>query len=168
MDRGFRKLKLAGVFTALALAGYATLAQAGPVNDQMLAADPGESWLHANGNWAAHRYSTLTNLNTANAKDLKVAWVFSAGGKNDAQNTPLFHDGKVFFAQDNKVYALDPTNGNVIWKYDTNCRKTGAATTSVSSPASTAAWRSTGIRFTSCRTMPSCTPSTTTPVRRCS
>ena len=118
MDRGFRKLKLAGVFTALALAGYATLAQAGPVNDQMLAADPGESWLHANGNWAAHRYSTLTNLNTANAKDLKVAWVFSAGGKNDAQNTPLFHDGKVFFAQDNKVYALDATNGNVVWKYE--------------------------------------------------
>ena len=39
--------------------------QAGPVNDQMLSADAGESWLHANGNWAAHRYSTLTNLNVS-------------------------------------------------------------------------------------------------------
>ena len=41
MDRRFRKLKLTGLFTALVIAGYASLAQAGPVNDQMLAADAG-------------------------------------------------------------------------------------------------------------------------------
>jgi len=118
MDRRFKKLQLRGLFAALVLAGYAGLSHAGPVNDQMLAADPGASWLHANGNWAAHRYSTLTQLNVSNAKDLKVAWVFSPGGKTDAQNTPLFHDGLVFFAQDNKVFALDGANGTVVWKYE--------------------------------------------------
>jgi alcohol dehydrogenase (cytochrome c) len=117
MDRHL-PTKLCGVVAALAVIGYASLAQAGPVTDQMLAADAGESWLHANGNWAGHRYSTLTNVNPTNAKDLKVAWVFSLGGKNDAQNTPLFHDGMVFVAQDNKVFALDASNGGVVWKYE--------------------------------------------------
>jgi len=115
MDRRYRNFKLATLVSALVWAG---LAQAGPVTDQMLAAEAGDSWLHANGNWAAHRYSTLAQLTPANAKDLKVAWVFSPGGKADAQNTPLFHDGMVFFAQDNKVFALDGGTGNVVWKYE--------------------------------------------------
>ena len=117
MDRRL-KAKLGGIVAALAMIGFATVAQAGPVTDQMLSADPGESWLHTNGNWGGHRYSTLTNINVSNAKDLKVAWVFSLGGKNDAQNTPLFHDGMVFVAQDNKVFALDAGTGNVVWKYE--------------------------------------------------
>ena len=115
MDGRYRNFKLAALASALVCAG---LAQAGPVTDQMLAADPADSWLHANGNWAAHRYSTLTEITPANAKDLKVAWVFSPGGKADAQNTPLFHDGMVFFAQDNKVFALDGASGNVVWRYE--------------------------------------------------
>jgi alcohol dehydrogenase (cytochrome c) len=115
MDRRYCNFKLAALASALAFAG---LAQAGPVSDEMLAAEAGDSWLHANGNWAAHRYSTLSQLNPGNAKDLKVAWVFSPGGKTDAQNTPLFHDGMVFFAQDNKVFALDGSNGNLIWRYE--------------------------------------------------
>ena len=46
-----------------------------------------------------------------------MAWVFPQG-KNDAQNTPLYHDGMVFFAQDNKVFALDGGTGRVVWKYE--------------------------------------------------
>src|SRR5689334_21210503 len=84
MDRRYRNFKLATLVSALVWAG---LAQAGPVTDQMLAADPGDSWLHTNGNWSSHRYSTLSQLTPSNAKDLKVAWVFSPGGKADAQNT---------------------------------------------------------------------------------
>ena len=117
MDRRL-KAKLGGLVAALAVIGYASLAQAAPVTDQVLAADAGDSWLHGNGNWAGHRYSTLTNVNATNAKDLKVAWVFSPGGKNDAQNTPLAYDNLVFIAQDNKVWALDAATGNVVWKYE--------------------------------------------------
>ena len=115
MDRRYRNFKVAALISALVWAG---LVQAGPVTDQMLAADAGDSWLHANGNWAGHRYSTLSQINTGNAKDLKIAWIFSLGGKTDAQATPLFHDGMVFFPQDNKVFALDGATGNVVWKYE--------------------------------------------------
>jgi alcohol dehydrogenase (cytochrome c) len=103
---------------SLALAGLAGLAQAGPVTDSMLGAEAGESWLHANGNWAGHRYSTLSAINSGNAGQVKVAWVFSLGGKNDAQNTPLYHEGMVYVAQDNKVFALDGSTGRLVWKFE--------------------------------------------------
>jgi hypothetical protein len=57
------KYAVRGLIAALALAGYAGLAQSGPVTDSMLSGDAGESWLHTNGNYGGHRYSTLTSLN---------------------------------------------------------------------------------------------------------
>lgn len=118
MDRISKTGVIKSMVLAMALAGLAGWVQAGPVTDAMLAKDPGDSWLHANGNWQGHRYSTLNQINDGNAKDLKVAWIFQTGGKTDAQNTPLFHDGMVFFAQDNKVFALNADNGHVVWKFE--------------------------------------------------
>ena len=117
MNCFLRTLVYRCVALSLFLLGLASLVQAQPVTDIMLAADPGESWLHTNGNWAGHRYSTLTQLNRDNAKNLKLAWIYSLGGKNDAQNTPLYHGGLVYVAQDNMVFALDANTGQRVWKY---------------------------------------------------
>jgi alcohol dehydrogenase (cytochrome c) len=114
MDRRFA---LKGSVAAMLLAGMAA-AHAGPVTDEMLAKDAGESWLHTNGNWAGHRYSTLSQINDSNAKDLRVAWIMSPGAKNDMQATPSYHDGLIFLPQDNKVFALDAGTGRVVWKYE--------------------------------------------------
>ncbi len=113
-----RHLKLKGVVAALAVAGFASLAQAGPVTDRMLAAEAGDAWLHANGNWAGTRYSTLSQINSRNAKNLKVAWTTSVGGKTDTQATPIFHDGLLFLPQDNKVFAIRAEDGGIAWKYE--------------------------------------------------
>ena len=118
MESTKTKYAMKGVALALALIGYSAALQAGPVTDQMLGADPGESWLHTNGNYGGHRYSTLTSINVSNAKDLKIAWMFSPGGKTDAQATPSYHDGMIYFPQDNKVFAIDATSGRVVWKYE--------------------------------------------------
>ncbi|PYM07852.1 MAG: hypothetical protein DMD82_04570 [Candidatus Rokuibacteriota bacterium] len=118
MERILRKLGIGGIALSLALLGFVGWAQAQPVTDIMLSADPGESWLHTNGNWHAHRYSTLAQLNPDSVKNLKLTWLFSTGGKTDAQNTPLYHDGLVYFAQDNIVYALDGRSGKRVWKYE--------------------------------------------------
>jgi len=118
MDHLVRKLIVAGIGLSLCLMAAVGVAQAQPVTDVLLAADPGESWLHTNGNWAGHRFSTLTELNTSNVKSLKPAWLFSTGGKTDAQNTPLYHDGLVYFAQDNTVFAIDARSGRRVWKYE--------------------------------------------------
>jgi len=118
MDRNRSKGKIKGIVLAMSLAGFAGWVHAGPVTDAMLAKDAGDSWLHANGNWAGHRYSTLTQINDANAKDLKVAWMISPGGKTDAMATPLYHDGLIYFPQDNKVFAFNADNGSIVWKYE--------------------------------------------------
>ncbi|PYM82245.1 MAG: hypothetical protein DME09_14875 [Candidatus Rokuibacteriota bacterium] len=123
MHRTWRILTMGGIALSLLVGAFAggALAQGtqgqGAVTDAMLAADPGAAWIHANGNWAGQRYSTLTQLNPDNAKNLKVAWLFSTGAKNDAQNTPLYFDGLVYVAQDNTVFALDARSGKRVWKY---------------------------------------------------
>jgi glucose dehydrogenase len=145
MKSNKRKVRGKRVVAALVLAGYAGLAQSGPVTDSMLSGDAGESWLHTNGNYGGHRYSSLTSLNSGNAKDLKVAWTFSPGGKTDAQATPSYHDGMVFFPQDNKVFALD-------WQHRPRglevraqaAGRLGRLQRSVLHRASIAAWRCTG------------------------
>ena len=118
MNRTFTKLTGVGVALALCLMGTIAWVNAQAVTDSMLLADPAESWLHTNGNLAGHRYSVLTQLNTSNVADLKVAWIFSQDGKTDAQTTPLYHDGLVYFAQDNTVFAIDAGSGRWIWKYE--------------------------------------------------
>jgi alcohol dehydrogenase (cytochrome c) len=110
-------MKLKGVALAFAVAGLSGAVQAG-VSDAQLSADAGASWLHTNGNLAAYRYSTLDQINAGNAKKLKLAWIMSPGGKTDAQATPSYHEGVLYFPQDNKVFAVDGGTGNIIWKYE--------------------------------------------------
>ncbi len=111
------RITLKGVAIAMAMAGMTGGVQAG-VSDAQLSAEAGASWLHSNGNLAAHRYSTLKQINVGNAKKLKLAWIMSPGGKTDAQATPSYHDGMIYFPQDNKVFAIDGGTGEVVWKYE--------------------------------------------------
>jgi len=55
MDHISKKGAIKSMVLAMSLAGLAGWVQAGPVTDAMLAKDPGDSWLHANGNWGGHR-----------------------------------------------------------------------------------------------------------------
>ena len=113
-----KHMKMKAVIAALTVAGIAGSAYAGPVTDRELAMDAGFEWLHANGNWAGHRYSTLKGIRSTNAKKLKVAWMRSVGAKTDSMATPLFHDGLLFFPQDNKVFAMNADDGTIAWKYE--------------------------------------------------
>ena len=112
-----RGMKLNGLALAFIVAGLSGGVQAG-VSDAQLSAEAGASWLHTNGNLAAHRFSTLDQINAGNAKKLKVAWIMSPGGKTDAQATPSYHEGVLYFPQDNKVFAVDGGTGNILWKYE--------------------------------------------------
>jgi len=76
MARVVRNAIVIGIGLALCFAASPRLAQAQVVTDVLLASEAAESWLHANGNWAGHRFSTLTQLNTGNVKNLKLAWIF--------------------------------------------------------------------------------------------
>ena len=146
----------------MALAGIRRLAAGRrPVTDAMLGAEAGESWLHTNGNYGGHRFSTLTAINAGNAKDLKLAWAMSPGGKTDAQATPSYHDGLLYFPQDNKCSRSIAGTGRIVWKYDPQAAgRLGRLQRVVlhrQAPRRGALRRTTS---TSCPTTPSCTPST--------
>ena len=116
-----KQIKLKSIVAAMVVAGIAGFAHAQapvPVTDLQLAHEAGNEWLHANGNWAGHRYSTLRQINNRNAKKLGVAWMVSVGAKTDSMATPLYHDGLLFFPQDNKVYAISADDGSIVWKYE--------------------------------------------------
>ena len=75
---------------------------AGNVTDAMLAADAGESWLHSGGNYGAHRYSTLTQINSGNAKRLKVACERAKRNLSSSTTANIeidsLYDGKDFYS----------------------------------------------------------------------
>ena len=88
------------------------------VSDSDLFAPAGSEWIHVNGNLDGTRHSTLNQINTNNASDLEVKWVYSTGGTTNAQGTPIYHDGMLFLAQNNSVHAINATTGKRAWIYD--------------------------------------------------
>jgi quinohemoprotein ethanol dehydrogenase len=83
---------------------------------------PGKEWLTIGGDWHNTRYSTLTQLNTANVKDLKAAWVVHLGSglgkKYSMEGTPIVNGGVMYFATGNDdVFALDAKTGAHIWQH---------------------------------------------------
>jgi glucose dehydrogenase len=72
-------------------------------------------------NYQATRYSGLDQINTANAKDLKVAWTFSTGVNRGQEAAPLVVGDTMYVITPfpNILYALDlKKGGEVKWKYE--------------------------------------------------
>jgi PQQ-dependent dehydrogenase (methanol/ethanol family) len=87
---------------------------------QQMEKNPG-AWVMQNGNYSSHRFSSLTQINRNNVRDLEVAWTFSTGVLRGHEGGPLVI-GDVMYVHTpfpNIVYAMDLNNdGQVIWKYE--------------------------------------------------
>lgn len=78
----------------------------------------GPEWSLANGDWQNSRYSTLSQINAQNVKDLRGAWVsqvFDDGAVS--RSTPVIKDGLMFVTAGTSIYALNPASGEIVWKY---------------------------------------------------
>ena len=78
-------------------------------------------WIRAAKDYANTRYSGLDQINTENAKDLKVAWTFSTGVNRGHEAAPIVVGDTMYVATPypNILYALDLNNGGAIkWKYE--------------------------------------------------
>ena len=95
-----------------------TISAKADVSDNDLLAEAGDDWIQTNGNLAGHRYSTLSEINVDNAKNITVDWVYSTGAQTNTQGPVIEHDGMLFFVQDNQVHALYATTGVRAWRYD--------------------------------------------------
>ena len=81
----------------------------------------------AQNNWAsfgqdpgATKFSTLSQINTDNVKNLTRAWTFHTGDTSGFFESGLMViDGVMYFSAQNGVYALDAATGKQMWKYAT-------------------------------------------------
>ena len=85
--------------------------------DQILKADP-KNWLTYSGSPLSQRHSALTQITTANAKDLQLKWVYQTNSTDKTESTPLVVDGIMYTVKNvNDVVALNATTGAVLWSY---------------------------------------------------
>lgn len=78
-------------------------------------------WTMATKDYANRRFSGLDEINTSNAKDLKLAWTFSTGVFRGQEAAPLVVGDTMYVVTPfpNYLYALDLTKrGEMKWKYD--------------------------------------------------
>src|SRR5438874_911329 len=67
-------------------------------------------WTAPAGDWASTRYSSLTQINTKNIKQLGGAWVVDVPERAEA--TPMVKNGRMFVVtQGGRIMALDPATG---------------------------------------------------------
>jgi len=79
----------------------------------------GENWLHYGGTEKSWRYSSLSQINTANVKRLAPAWMLQTGDPDGGlQVTPIVENGVMYLSTSrNRVYAIDAKNGAELWQY---------------------------------------------------
>lgn len=102
----------------LSLVLFSGSLQAAPDLDKALA-NP-NNWAHSRGGYNNQGYSALSQINTSNVKDLKLAWTFSTGVNRGHEGAPLVIDGVMYVhtAFPNNIYALDLNNDQkIIWRY---------------------------------------------------
>jgi alcohol dehydrogenase (cytochrome c) len=101
---------LAGQF---ALGGPAAAAGKGPGYE-----DP-NNWPQYHRTYNAWRFSPLAQIDKANVKKLKVAWIHQPGNiTHGLQATPIVIDGVMYsISADNNVWAIDAASGATLWHY---------------------------------------------------
>ena len=86
---------------------------------EKLIANP-KNWAMQAGNMENHRYSQLKQINKANVKNMKVAWMFSTGVLRGHEGSPLVIGDMMYLhsAFPNKVFAMDLNTQKIVWKYE--------------------------------------------------
>jgi lanthanide-dependent methanol dehydrogenase len=92
-----------------------------PVYAGKMEADDGQ-WVRPAKDYASTRYSSLDQINTSNAKQLKVAWTFSTGMDRGHEAAPLYVNGTLYIITPwpNTLFALDAKSGAIKWQYNPN------------------------------------------------
>src|SRR5262249_882082 len=94
-------------------------------------------WAMHNLDLAGSRYSTMDQINPSNVKTLTPRWLFQYGIIDGVSNqtTPVIVDG-VMYVTDPRggVYALDATDGHLLWTFDVTDLIGGAPTDSYTFP----------------------------------
>lgn len=76
-------------------------------------------WPVVGVDYAETRYSRLDQINTANAKDLGLAWSYNLESTRGVEATPVVVDGVMYVSASwSVVHAIDARTGQKLWTYD--------------------------------------------------
>src|SRR5690349_19463600 len=82
--------------------------------DRLLKQEP-QNWMIYGGSFTSQRYSPLTQITPANAKELELKWVFQSRSLEKHEVTPLVVNGVMYTIQSpNDVVALNADTGKTI------------------------------------------------------
>jgi alcohol dehydrogenase (cytochrome c) len=91
--------------------------------ERLLGADrEPQNWLTYSGGYAGHRYSSLSQINRSNVRNLQLKWSYhplyakNTNNQNKMENTPLVVDGVVYTGTALEAVALDAVTGRQYWK----------------------------------------------------
>jgi PQQ-dependent dehydrogenase (methanol/ethanol family) len=107
--------------TSLAPAASSPAATHLPTGAQQTAETEDGQWPMPAKNYASTRYSGLSDINTENAKNLKIAWTFSTGVNRGQEAAPIVVNNTMYVVTPypNILFALDLTKGGALkWKYE--------------------------------------------------
>jgi alcohol dehydrogenase (cytochrome c) len=122
-ERGLGMTILGAVVAAfLAEIVYSGLASfaSGQVTAQRLldSAKEPQNWLMYSGDYAGRHFSTLDQINTANASSIVPKWAYQTMGTGKYESTSLVVDGVLYgTGADDRAFALDARSGRPIWQY---------------------------------------------------
>lgn len=75
-------------------------------------------WAYYGKDHTNQRFSSLTEINSGNIKNLKLAWRYKTGKTATFQTSPIIVDGVMYITTPfNDVIALDAESGLEIWRY---------------------------------------------------
>ena len=88
--------------------------------DQEKAMANADNWAAPRGNYSNQAYSTLSQINQGNVKNLKAAWTFATGVNRGHEGSPVVVGNMMYVhtAFPNNIYALDLNdNQKIVWSY---------------------------------------------------
>ena len=116
--------------TGSRIAGGALLLVALPIlgaERQAERAGPYTTWSAYGGTPDQIRYSSLTQINRGNVRQLQVAWTYDSGESGGLQTQPIVADGVLYgYTPSHKTFALRADTGAVLWTFDSGIRGQGA------------------------------------------
>jgi alcohol dehydrogenase (cytochrome c) len=117
--RTSRRILLSLLWTCFASGFFAIAAHGQVTFDRLLnSSKEPQNWLTYSGDYSGRRFSSLDQINAANANSLTAKWVFQTGATGKLETTPLVADGILYAtAQDDRAFALDARTGRPIWLY---------------------------------------------------
>lgn len=103
-----------------AIAGIAVVAAIASSTLQAQQPSAGE-WALLGGNANVWHYSALSQIDTANVKDLGLSWVADMPTRDGLVGNPLVKDGVVFLSGAlGRIYANDVRTGKLVWQFSPN------------------------------------------------